>query len=88
MPAGRPKGTGGARLTEAHRDKIRKSNILNALLEHVDGKREMTATQVTAGLGLLRKALPDLSSVALTDPSGEGPAQFVFKTVYEERSGN
>lgn len=88
MPAGRPKGTGGVRLTDAHRDKIRKSNILNALMEHVEGKREMTATQVTAGLGLLRKALPDLSSVALTDPTGEGPAQIVFKTVYEERSGN
>lgn len=41
------------------------SNILNALIEHVEGSREMSSTQVTAGLGLLRKALPDLSSVTM-----------------------
>ncbi|MBW3099223.1 hypothetical protein [Pseudohoeflea coraliihabitans] len=51
------------KLTEAHRDKIKNSNILNALVEHVEGKREMSATQVTAGLGLLRKCLPDLAAV-------------------------
>lgn len=64
--AGRPKGSGGVKLTETHRDKIRKSNILNNLIEHVEGKREMTSTQVTAGLGLLKKALPDLQSVEHT----------------------
>jgi hypothetical protein len=61
--AGRPRGTGGARLTESHRAKIQNSNILNALIGHAEGKREMSATQVTAGLGLLKKALPDLSAV-------------------------
>lgn len=44
-----------------HRDKIRNSNILNALIEHTEGKREMSSSQVTAGLGLLRKVMPDLS---------------------------
>jgi len=63
MPAGRPKGPTGVRLTEAHRDKIQKSNILNALIEHAEGKRNMSATQITAGLGLLRKCLPDLAAV-------------------------
>lgn len=63
--AGRPRGTGGVALTEAHRDKIRKSNILTALIEHAEGKRDMSATQVSAGLGLLKKALPDLASVEL-----------------------
>lgn len=81
MPAGRPKGTGGTRLTEAHRDKIRNSNILTALIEHAEGKRDMTSTQVTAGLGLLKKALPDLSAVTV-EGTGEG-GSILFKTVYE-----
>lgn len=56
-------------MSEAHRVKIQNSNILNALIEHVDGKREMSATQVSAGIALLKKVLPDLSSVELTgDP--------------------
>lgn len=48
-------------MTDEHRVKIQNSNILNALIEHVEGTREMSATQVSAGLGLLRKVLPDLS---------------------------
>lgn len=50
-----------------HRDKIKNSNILKALIQHVDGKREMTSSQVTAGLGLLKKVMPDLQSVALSN---------------------
>jgi hypothetical protein len=53
-------------MTEAHRVKIQNSNILNALIEHALGEREMSATQVTTGLGLLRKCLPDLSAVELS----------------------
>lgn len=51
----------GFRMTEQHRDKIRNSNILNALVEHIEGKRDMSSSQVSAGLGLLRKVLPDLT---------------------------
>lgn len=69
-------------MTEEHRVKIQNSNILNALIEHVDGKREMSATQVSAGLGLLRKALPDLANVQHTGEDG-GPLTMLFKTVYE-----
>lgn len=58
MPRGRKPGFV---MTDEHRVKIQNSNILNALVEHVEGKREMSATQVSAGLGLLRKVLPDLS---------------------------
>ncbi len=50
-------------MSDEHRDKIRNSNILNALIEHTEGKREMSPSQVTAGLGLLKKALPDLQAV-------------------------
>lgn len=54
-----------------HRVKIQNSNILNALIEHVEGKREMSATQVSAGLGLLRKVLPDLQATADAGDAGE-----------------
>lgn len=60
-------------MPEEHRVKIQNSNILNALIEHATGKRDMSATQVTAGLGLLKKALPDLSTVTLE--GGANPIQ-------------
>jgi len=61
--------TAGFRMSDTHRVKIQNSNILNALLEHVDGKREMSGTQVTAGIALLRKVLPDLQTTQLVgDP--------------------
>ena len=60
---GRPKGV---MLTDAHRDKIKNSNILSYLLRHIEGKREMSPTQVQAALALLKKTLPDLSSVEHT----------------------
>jgi hypothetical protein len=62
-------------MSEAHRDKIRNSNVLNALIEHVEGKREMTASQVSAGLGLLRKVMPDVATVQHTGENG-GPVTF------------
>lgn len=49
-------------MSDEHRVKIQNSNILNALIEHVNGKRDMSATQVSAGVALLRKVLPDLSA--------------------------
>lgn len=52
-------------MSDSHRVKIQNSNILNALVEHAEGKREMSSTQVNAGLGLLKKVLPDLSAVTL-----------------------
>lgn len=50
-------------MSDDHRVKIQNSNILNSLIEHVNGKREMSATQVTAGVALLKKVLPDLQSI-------------------------
>lgn len=61
----------GFRMSAEHRVKIQNSNILNALIEHVEGIREMSATQVTAGLGLLRKVLPDLAATADAGDAGE-----------------
>jgi hypothetical protein len=53
-------------MSDEHRVKIQNSNILNALIEHVVGEREMSATQVSAGLGLLRKIMPDLAASTIT----------------------
>ncbi|MDR7032422.1 hypothetical protein [Mesorhizobium sp. BE184] len=58
-------------MSNDHRVKIQNSNILNALIEHVEGIREMSATQVSAGLGLLKKILPDLAASADAGQDGE-----------------
>lgn len=61
----------GFRMSNEHRVKIQNSNILNALIEHVEGEREMSASQVSAGLGLLRKVMPDLAASASADDAGD-----------------
>jgi hypothetical protein len=65
-------------MPEEHRVKIQNSNILNSLIEHVEGRREMSASQVTAGLGLLRKCLPDLATTEIT---GENGGAITFQVV-------
>ncbi len=64
---GRP---AGFVMDDSHRVKIQNSNILTALIKHVEGRQEMTASQVSAGLGLLRKIMPDLQQTALTNADG------------------
>ena len=51
--------------TEATREKIRVSALINRLHDHIDGKNELTTTQVRAIEVLLRKSLPDLSDVRM-----------------------
>lgn len=51
------------RNTEEARKKIQTSQLINRLSDHVLGKVKMTSTQVRAADCLLKKALPDLSSV-------------------------
>ena len=50
------------------RAKIKASQLVNRLTDHALGKVGMTASQVTAALGLLKKALPDLAAI---EHSGE-----------------
>lgn len=69
-------------MSNEHRVKIQNSNILNALIEHVEGIREMSATQVSAGLGLLKKVLPDLQATA--DANGEGELRPLNRMTDEE----
>lgn len=68
----------GFRMSNDHRDKIKNSNILNALIEHVSGTREMSATQVSAGLGLLKKVMPDVSAVTISGDE-ENPVHTVTR---------
>jgi len=64
-----------ARLNPRHqesvREKIRASQLVNALENHVLKRRKMGATQVSAALGLLRKCVPDLSTTELTGAGGK-----------------
>lgn len=68
----------GFRMSEEHRVKIQNSNILNALLEHVTGDRDMSSTQVSAGIALLKKTLPDLSAVEVSGDQ-DNPVHVVSK---------
>ena len=58
-------------LSDEWRKKIQTSMLINRLSNFVNGEIELTPAQVTAALGLLKKSLPDLSSVALTDNDGQ-----------------
>lgn len=49
--------------TDEIRNKIRASQLVNRLENHVFGEVEMNSTQVTAALGLLKKCVPDIQAV-------------------------
>jgi hypothetical protein len=51
---------------EALRARIQAVKILQKLESHVLNDDEMSATQVTAGLGLLRKVCPDQTATEVT----------------------
>lgn len=80
-----PKSRGrspGFVMSQEHRDKIRNSNILRYLIDHVEGSRNMEPSQVTAGLGLLKKVMPDLQSTSLTGgEEGDEPVQIIVTGV-------
>lgn len=51
---------------ENTRMKIQASQLINRLTNHVLGEIEMSNTQVSAALGLLKKTLPDLAAEHVT----------------------
>jgi hypothetical protein len=55
----------GFRMSEEHRTKIQNSRILRVLIDHVEGREEISPARVTAALGLLKKVLPDLQAVTV-----------------------
>lgn len=70
----------GFRMSDHHRSKIQKSQILNYLISHAEGKRKMSATQAAVGLGLLKKVLPDLSRQEQTGIDG-GPIHHAVSVI-------
>ena len=83
----------GVRLNPSHdkrtREKIKTSQLLNRLTSFALGGNdlktgkpiEMSAAQVTAALGVLRKALPDMSNVQHEGEIGLTPIQELLKSV-------
>lgn len=57
--------------TQRTRDKIKGSQLINALTKHVLEKKEMSATQVQAAKILLSKVVPDVKSIEVTGKDGE-----------------
>jgi hypothetical protein len=52
-------------MSQEHRTKIQNSRILRVLIDHVEGREEISQARVTAALGLLKKVLPDLQGVTI-----------------------
>lgn len=54
---------------EEVRQKIRASLLVKKLEDHVIDDKELSASQVSAALGLLKKSIPDLAAVTIAgDP--------------------
>lgn len=54
------------------REKIRASRLIQELESHAFGEKDMSSTQITASLGLLKKIIPDLKAVdATVEHSGD-----------------
>lgn len=56
------------KLSDDWRARIQTSMIINRLQDHIKGAVELSASQVTAALGLLKKTAPDMQSI---EHSGE-----------------
>lgn len=61
---------------EDTRAKIQAGNIVTRLQKFINGEVEMAPHQVTAALGLLKKSLPDLTSV---EHSGDVTTTYVAR---------
>lgn len=77
--AGQRGRAAGFKMPEEHRLKIANSNILRALIEHACGEREMSPSQVTAGLGLLKKVMPDLQAVSHSGDDDGDPIKMLTR---------
>ena len=58
------------------RERINTLALIEALEQHILGEKEMTSTQVSAALALLKKILPDVSEAPRKDgPHEDGRAK-------------
>lgn len=69
-----------ARIRKHHQDEVRAriqtSQLVNRLTDHALGEVELSATQIRAIEILLKKSIPDLSSIEVSGDE-ENPLQFV-----------
>ena len=65
-------------LTDAWKAKIQASVISGRLYDHLQGKNEMTPTQIKAADILLKKLVPDLGRTEVVGEEG-GPVELVFR---------
>ncbi len=64
---------------EEARSKIQTTQLINRLQDHGLGKIEMSPTQVRAVEVLLKKKIPDLSSVAIGQDEDLGPIKVTWE---------
>ena len=69
------------------RQKIQTSQLVNRLTDHVNGNVELSASQVTAALGLLKKSLPDLANVQHSGDKDQ-PIKTIMEIVWGGSSGS
>lgn len=73
-----------ARLNKRHqamvREKIRASQLVRVLEDHVLKGKALQPTAVSAALGLLKKCLPDLTATTIQG-GGEGSQPILFELV-------
>ena len=68
-------------LSEATRKRIQTTMLVKRLEDHVVGECELSSTQIRAAEILLKKTLPDLSSVEMTGEDG-GPIDHSIKVSF------
>ncbi len=65
------------------RAKIKTSQLINRLENHVLNDLDLKPTQVTAALGLLKKTLPDLTQSDVNHTVKNGPADYSREELVE-----
>lgn len=93
---GWPKGKKRGPMSIHHREKIRDSKIVARLIRHAEGGLDpdkvkgpeavMTATQVNAALGLIKKFLPDMTYTEVDQKvsTDQKPTKIIIKGVSTE----
>lgn len=82
MAARKRSATKSVPMTDTWRERIKASMLVNRLMEHVEGKVELTAAQVNSANILLKKVAPDLQAVTLSGDD-ENPLKVIYAVVPE-----
>lgn len=70
------------------RAKIQASMLIRGLQDHFEGKKNLSPSQIKSAEILLKKSVPDLSSVQLSGPDGKDvPLSVTITHVKPEHSG-